>query len=84
MQDSNAGDTKLGGAVDSFEGREALQTSPDKLEGWAITSSMKFNRSKCQFLHLGWSNLVCMYRLGDKTLESCPVERDLGFWSMAS
>ncbi|KAJ7428106.1 hypothetical protein WISP_01889 [Willisornis vidua] len=35
-------DTKLGGAVDSLEDREALQ----RLEGWAITSHMKFNKGK--------------------------------------
>lgn len=29
-------DAKLGGAVDSFEGKEALQRHLEKLEGWAI------------------------------------------------
>jgi len=28
-------DTKLGGAFDSLEDREALQRDPDKLEGWS-------------------------------------------------
>ena len=45
--------TKLGGAIDSFEGREALQRDLDKLEGLVITNHMKFQKSKCQILHLG-------------------------------
>lgn len=34
-------DTKPGGAVDSLEGREALQMEPDRLEHWAISDSLK-------------------------------------------
>ncbi|KAJ7412511.1 hypothetical protein WISP_95921 [Willisornis vidua] len=58
-------DTKLGGAADSFESREALQRDMDKLEDWAITNHIKFNKGKCQILHLGWM------------LESSTMERDL-------
>lgn len=47
------GDTKLGGAADSFKGREALHRDLDSLEIWAATSHMKFNQSKCRILHLG-------------------------------
>jgi len=32
--------TQLGGAVDSLEGREALQRDLDKLEGWVIRNHM--------------------------------------------
>ena len=38
---------------------------------------MKFNRSKCQILHLGLDNPGYMYRSGDKRLEGSPTERDL-------
>ncbi|KAJ7425876.1 Arf-GAP with dual PH domain-containing protein 1 [Willisornis vidua] len=72
-----ANDTKLGGAVDSLEGREALQRNLDKAEDWAITSHMKFNKGKCQILHLGWGNPGCTDRLGSEMLESTAVERDL-------
>ncbi|KAJ7428255.1 RNA-directed DNA polymerase from mobile element jockey-like protein [Pitangus sulphuratus] len=70
-------DTKLGGAVDSLEGREALQGYLDKLEGWAITNYMKLNKDKCQILHLGWGNPGCTDRLGNETLKSSAAERDL-------
>ena len=49
-----ANNTKLGGAVDSLEDREALQRDLDRLESWEITNHMKFN--KCQILYLGRGN----------------------------
>ncbi|KAJ7415266.1 rna-directed dna polymerase from mobile element jockey-like [Pitangus sulphuratus] len=73
-----ADDTKLGGAIDSLEGREALQRDLNKLEDWAITNPMKFNKGKCQILHLGWGNPGYLYRLENKMLESSTTERDLG------
>ncbi|KAJ7405467.1 hypothetical protein BTVI_69074 [Pitangus sulphuratus] len=71
-------DSKLGGGVGSLEGRKVLQRDLNKLEDWAITSHMEFNKGKCRILHLGWGNSGCSYRLGNEMLESSAAERDLG------
>ena len=50
-----ADDTKLVGVV-STEGGEDLQRDVDKLENLASTNCMKYNKNKCQILHLGRGN----------------------------
>lgn len=49
------------------------------LEGWAITSHIKFKK-KCWILHstLGQGNPGCTYKLVEERLESSSLERDLG------
>jgi len=47
-----ADDAKLGGAVDSLEGQEALQRDLDRLEHWAMINDVEFNKPRCWILDL--------------------------------
>lgn len=63
-------ETSLGGAAPSLEAGEALHRDLGKLQGWAISNCIKFNRRKC--------NPGSIYRLGNERLESSPAEKDVG------
>ena len=69
-----ADETKLSGAVDTQEGRNAIQRDLDRFERWAHANLMEFNKAKC----LDQGNPKRRHRLAREWLESIPGEKDLG------
>lgn len=72
-----ADNTKLCGAVDTLEGRDAIQKDLDRLERCVYANLMSFNKAMCKVLHLVRGNPKHKYRLGGERTESSPEEKDL-------
>ena len=73
-----ADDAKLCGTVDTPEGQDALERELDSLELWAQENLMRLNKAKYKVLHPSHSNPHYQYKLCDRRIEHCPVEKNLG------
>jgi len=71
-------DTKLCGALNTLEGKDAIQRDPDRLERWTCANLFKVNKAKCKVLYVGQGNLKHKYRLGGEWTENSPEEQLLG------
>lgn len=63
-----AGKTKLGRTVNILDGRKALQRDLDKLNQWAESNFITFNKVKCWVLLLGHNNPISGIGLAGKLL----------------
>ncbi|KAJ7410813.1 hypothetical protein BTVI_52287 [Pitangus sulphuratus] len=76
----SADDTKLCGAVDMLDGKDAIQRDSDRPERWACVNLLKFNKVKHKVPHMGQGNPEHKHRLSGEWIKACPGERDLGMF----
>ena len=73
-----ADETKLRRVTDISDRCATIQCDLDRLKSWAGRNLVRFNKSKCRALHLGWNNHIHQYRLGDDLLKNNSDEKNLG------
>ncbi|TRZ09511.1 hypothetical protein HGM15179_017594 [Zosterops borbonicus] len=57
--------------------QDAIQKDLDKLEEWIHSNLMRFNKTKCEVLDLGWSKPWFQHSLWDEQMENNPRQKDL-------
>ena len=61
------------------EDTAALQETVDKIQEWAEMWQMKIHPDKTKVLHIGSNNPRHTYMINETEIESCEVQRDIGF-----
>jgi len=79
-----ANNTKRCGAVDTLEGRDAIQRDLDSLERWAHANLIKFNKARCKALHLGQGNPTINTGWAENGLRAALRRRTWECWLMRS
>jgi len=74
-------DTKLCGAVNTLEGRDAIQMDFDRLDWWACVDLLKSSLAKLKVQNMDQGIPKHRYRLGREWTKSSPEEKDTwGCW----
>ena len=73
-----ADDTKLSGAVDTIDGRDAAQRDLDRLEKWVRENLMRFSKAKYKRCCTWIKAIPGMSIPGSILFESSPAGKDLG------